>query len=304
MKKITFKNFAFVLLIYTLLVILWGAWVRISHSGDGCGDTWPLCHGQFIPEAERGKTWIEYAHRLMSGLYGFLVIYFYSSARKIFPKNSFTRRAAFWTLIFMITEALLGAKLVLFKLVGSNDTPFRAIAMALHQLNSLLLTGAITLAFTSTEVNGTAVSGLFKKKSWVFPALFFSIAITGAWASLSSTLFPTQSLLQGLTDDISMNSHYLIRLRTLHPLFAILFGGSLCIFLWIKSQKAQTPLLQRTGAQGALSLLVGIAFGISTLLSLSPVWMKIGHLALAQLMWFCLLRFIYAWKLESNLTIR
>jgi cytochrome c oxidase assembly protein subunit 15 len=302
MKKEGFKNFALILFIYTLLVILWGAWVRISHSGDGCGDTWPLCHGQLIPEAQRGKTWVEYGHRLMSGFYGLVVLYFWWNARKIFPKTSLARKAAFWTLIFMITEALLGAKLVLFKLVTTNDTPLRAAVMALHQVNSLLLSGAVTIAFTAAgDTSGKTFSfGLFQKRAWLFPLLFGAIAVTGAWAALSSTLFPSQDLWQGLMADLSSQSHYLIHLRGLHPIFAILIGGSFCYYFWSKSQSARTPLLQKTGAQAALVLLVGLGFGLSTLLALSPVWMKITHLALAQIIWFCLLRFVYALRAERQ----
>ena len=52
---------------FTILSILWGAWVRISGSGNGCGSSWPLCGGVIIPEAEHKKTWIEFIHRLMTG---------------------------------------------------------------------------------------------------------------------------------------------------------------------------------------------------------------------------------------------
>ena len=137
---------------YTILVILWGAWVRISHSGDGCGDTWPLCHGQLIPDAERGKTWVEYAHRLMSGLYGILIFLIFLWCRKLFPDDHRSRKYAGWLLFFCIFEALLGANIVIFKLVGSNDTFFRALVMGIHQVNSLLLTGVAALLFlTSSE---------------------------------------------------------------------------------------------------------------------------------------------------------
>ena len=149
MSKSGFRSFAFYLLLYTVLVILWGAWVRISHSGDGCGDTWPLCNGQLIPEAQRGKTWVEYGHRLMSGIYGLVVIYFWWVSRQVFERGHFARRAAGLTLFFTITEALLGAKLVLFGLVTTNDTPYRALIMALHQLNSFMLTGAAGVAVAS-----------------------------------------------------------------------------------------------------------------------------------------------------------
>ncbi len=302
MSKETFKKTALILFAYSLLVILWGAWVRISHSGDGCGDTWPLCHGQLIPEAQRGKTWVEYGHRMMSGLYGFFVFYFYWQARKIFEKTDLARKAALWTLIFTITEALLGAKLVLFKLVTNNDTPLRAAVMGLHQVNSLLLTGAITIAYVATKKSlstGAAEKQKFWNKNWTLAFLFIGIAITGSWAALAATLFPSSSLLQGLMDDFAADSHYLIKLRGFHPLAAIIIGGSLSAFMWIQSQKSSTDFLKRSANQASVALIIGIAFGVSTLLALSPVWMKIAHLALAQIMWFFVLQFIYAYCSEK-----
>ena len=75
MTKKNISNLLFAFWLYTIIVILWGAWVRISHSGNGCGDHWPLCGGEFIPTEATAKTWIEYSHRMMSGLYGLIVFY-------------------------------------------------------------------------------------------------------------------------------------------------------------------------------------------------------------------------------------
>lgn len=300
MTKAQYKKFAFGLLFYTVLVILWGAWVRISHSGDGCGDTWPLCHGQLIPEAERGKTWVEYGHRLMSGVYGLIVIYFWWVARKIYPKNHFARRMALLTLIFTISEALLGAKLVLFGLVTTNDTPYRAFIMALHQINSFMLTGVVALTFAGSLLQEdlrkpTATD----KRLRLFALLIICIGITGAWASLSNSLFPTDNLLQGLMDDFSADSHFLIRLRGFHPLFAILGGGGLALFFWVKAQTAEIAILQKRSYQMSMTLIAGILFGIATLLLHAPVWMKIVHLALAHTIWVVLLQWLYFYRKEK-----
>ena len=62
------QRFALGLLGYSLLVVLWGAYVRASFSGDGCGDHWPLCHGVVLPHQPNTKTVIELAHRVTSGL--------------------------------------------------------------------------------------------------------------------------------------------------------------------------------------------------------------------------------------------
>lgn len=301
MTRAQFQKFAGILLVYTLLVILWGAWVRISHSGDGCGDTWPLCHGKLIPEAERGKTWVEYAHRLMSGIYGFVVIYFWWAARKLYPVGHFARKMAVATLIFMITEALLGAKLVLFKLVTTNDTPYRAFIMALHQINSFMLTGVIALAYAGAleKFNLKPATGTAKRYQLI-PLIIVLLGITGAWAALSNSLFPTDNLWQAFTDDFSSDSHFLIRLRGLHPLLAILCGGSLAIFFWTHSQTAELEVLKRRSMFASLLLVVGILFGIGTLLLHAPTWMKIGHLTIAHVIWVTLLQWVYFYRVKTQ----
>lgn len=292
--KSSFKKFAFLLLLYTLLVILWGAWVRISHSGDGCGDTWPLCRGQLIPESQQGKTWVEYAHRLMSGLYGFIVIYFWWVARKLYAKENFARKAALATMIFMITEALLGAKLVLFKLVTTNDTPYRAFIMALHQMNSFMLTGAVALTYASATLQSPLpVPSRRDRKYKYLPLVIVALGVTGAWASLSNSLFPNEDLLAGFLADFSTQSHFLIRLRGLHPLLAITCAGSLTFFFWMKAQISEHPLLKKKSLQMSLLLLLGIFFGIATLILHAPVWMKITHLTLAHAIWVVLLQWVF-----------
>lgn len=290
-----FHQLSLVLLFYTLLVILWGAWVRISHSGNGCGDSWPLCQGAFIPSGTEKKTWVEYSHRLTSGLFGLFVIYLYAVARKHFKEYRATFFMATCTLVFTITEALLGAKLVLFGLVGENASMFRAVVMSLHQLNSLLLTGSIALMWIYTSEGKFLIpeQSQFRIKELVrgLPLIFIPIAMTGAWAALSATLFPSESLLQGLQNDFNRHSHFLVQLRVSHPLLAVLLGAWIAFHLWMKSQDELNLIKSRLAAQTSLLVIIGILFGILTLFSLSPVWMKITHLALAHFMWISILRF-------------
>ncbi|MFK8137752.1 MAG: COX15/CtaA family protein, partial [Bdellovibrionales bacterium] len=72
----TLRRFNMGLILYTLFIIVWGAWVRISKSGDGCGEHWPLCHGEWIPSQKPIETWIEFGHRASTGIYGILILIF------------------------------------------------------------------------------------------------------------------------------------------------------------------------------------------------------------------------------------
>jgi heme a synthase len=297
-KVRTFRRAALWLLLYTLLVILWGAWVRISHSGDGCGDHWPLCNGEFIPGTSTfvpaKKTWVEYTHRLMSGSFGLIVIWFFWRAKKTFPKKHPACKAATAVLIFMITEALLGAKLVLLGLVMKNDSPLRAFTMSAHMLNSLLLVASVALmwelgragAWQRREFSDTQKL-LRKAKQWVrlMLGLFLVLAISGAIASLASTLFPSESLLEGLSKDFSPDSHYLIRWRVLHPFLGVVLGGGLSLTAWLVSQMSEETILKQASLRLAAITTFAVIFGCLTLLSLAPSWMKLTHLLIAHTLW-------------------
>ena len=251
--------------VYTLIVIFWGAWVRISHSGDGCGDHWPLCQAEFIPDLTEKKTFKEYFHRLMTGAYGLIVIYIFfklkNHARELVKKLNVA------LLILMITEALIGALLVKLNLVTVNDSYMRLVFMIAHQLNSFLLTGVTYLLFKSINPE---FNFKFSKKL----LLFLAVSVSGAIAALSVTLFPTISLLQGIMDDFSHESHIFIKLRIVHPVLAVTIMSGFMIWLFMKNQ-----------TRFAMEILFAMFIGVITLVTLSPVALKIAHLGIAHVLW-------------------
>lgn len=313
------------LILYTLLVILWGAWVRISHSGDGCGDTWPLCQGQLIPQEAMNKTWVEYSHRFTSGLYGILVIILFFWIKKQVSKANYNtassaRRWSFWVLVFMISEALLGAKLVIFRLVSMNDSVWRLAVMSLHQLNSFLLVGFTVRLFCSAFEEKIR-SGRFEPKSFLLaerqkelfgiPMPFFLIlilAMTGAWAALSTTLFPSVSLIDGLMKDFASDSHYLLKLRVTHPALGILFGVGMSVLFYKKSQSYLVTknstfhelCLYKTSLWTSVALAVAVVIGILTILTLSPVPLKVIHLAIAHILWSFFVGYYHFYALKKG----
>src|SRR5713101_9203967 len=67
-RTANFTRYAWAVLGWNLLVILWGAYVRATGSGAGCGSHWPLCNGEFLPTTPQTQTVIEFTHRVTSGL--------------------------------------------------------------------------------------------------------------------------------------------------------------------------------------------------------------------------------------------
>ena len=277
-----FSRLAWVTLAYTALVGLWGGYVRATGSGAGCGAHWPLCNGEVIPRPESLATWIEFSHRLSSGLDLILVAVLAIWAWRIFPRGHLVRLGAGLSSFFIITEALLGAGLVLFELVAQDASLTRAFSMALHLLNTFLLLASLAL----TAFWATGFVGPRQKPSWLLLVGAVGIllaGISGAVAALGDTLFPATSLATGLNQTWQEASHVFLRLRAFHPLLAVVFG------IWV----ALTALkfLGRPAPLGPLAIgvltLVGlqIAAGLINLVLLAPIPMQITHLALAYSLW-------------------
>ena len=132
-------KYAWFVLAYTVLVILWGAFVRATGSGAGCGSHWPTCNGEVIPRPETLETWIELSHRLTSAFLGILVIGLVIWAWRQHGVAHRVTKGAIWTLIFVIIEGAIGAGLVLLELVADNPSSARAIWMGGHLINTLIL---------------------------------------------------------------------------------------------------------------------------------------------------------------------
>ncbi|AKU92526.1 COX15/CtaA family protein [Vulgatibacter incomptus] len=291
MKEIGFRRLAWANLAYNLGVIAWGAYVRATGSGAGCGEHWPLCNGVPIPRAPAMATLIEFTHRLTSGVALLLVILIALAARRIHPRGHPARLGAALSLGTMILEALLGAGLVLLGLVEDNDSVARAIAMSLHLLNTLLLLGALTLtAWWASggprfRLRGQGVLG------WTVLAGLAAMMVlgaSGAVTALGDTLYPAGSLREGMIQDFSPTAHFLVRLRVLHPLLALGTGG-LLLFVSVTAAIARPARSVRLAAISLCVLFVAqLGAGLLNLVLLAPVWMQLVHLLLADLVWIAL----------------
>jgi cytochrome c oxidase assembly protein subunit 15 len=271
-----------------LLVIVWGAYVRATGSGAGCGRHWPTCHGVVIPRAPSEKTLIELSHRLSSGLALVLTVALLVWSLKALEKGHPSRRAAGFSMAFILGEALLGAGLVLFELVAGNASVARAFAMSVHLVNTFLLLGAFALT----------VNGLFGGRPLGFRnqgpiAPLFSVAaagmallgVSGAIAALGDTLFPASSLVEGMRQDVQDGAHVFLRLRALHPLLAIL--EACLLFATAVASMRLRPSAQVRRRSMALIVLVcaQMVAGIVNLALLAPVGMQLLHLLLADGVW-------------------
>ncbi len=276
------------MLAYNLIVMMWGAFVRATGSGAGCGDHWPTCNGTVVPRDPSIATMIEFSHRFTSAMAGVLAIVLVIWAFRAYKKGHRVRKAAVVTLILMIIEGGIGASLVKLQLVAENASMGRALGLGLHLMNTFLLLGAISLTawWASTRPGGVSYAAT-KFTGWLRVGLIGMLILgaSGAVTALGDTLFPSGSLAEGLKADFSPTSHLLIRLRIWHPTLAIAVGGFLAVLsgLLIASKvHPQTKLIAK--------LLIGavlfqIAWGFLNVLALAPVWMQLVHLLTSDILW-------------------
>lgn len=271
-----------------VVVILQGAVVRATGSGAGCGSHWPTCNGQVIPLAPTLETGIEFTHRLMSLVV--LVLGVWLLRRGLAARQRRPGLAVFATVSFgfLVIEALIGAATVLLGLTGDDTSVARGVWVAAHLVNSLLLVGA--LSATVVYARKTAAPDYpLRLGSQASLAVVLGLGIvamlvlmfTGGIAAMGNTIFPSESLAQGLRADFDPDSHLLIRLRILHPLIAIAVGTYLFVGLGLSWYLKPVPDARRL-AQVLLSVyIVQLIIGTANLAFLAPIALQVLHLAVA-----------------------
>lgn len=290
-------RFAILTLAYTLGVIAWGAFVRATGSGAGCGAHWPLCNGAVLPRPEAVETLIELAHRVTSGLALVAVLVLAVAVFRATRRGDLARLAATAAVLFMVAEAAIGAGLVLLEYVADDDSAARAYWMAGHLVNTFFLLAALAATVWWTGPGKGEVPAIRSTRAVAVAvgaaALLLLVGASGGVAALGDTLHPATSLVDGIRQDFAPGSALLLRLRVLHPPLAV--GAGLALILTV-------PYLARVGdgrarpfGRAVVTLVVAqILAGSINLLLLAPIWLQIVHLVLADLLWLALVFFCLA----------
>ncbi len=282
-------GFAWFAVAYNLFVVLWGAFVRATGSGAGCGAHWPLCNGVVIPREAVVETLIEFTHRATSGLTLIFVVILVVQTWKVTQKGDLLRRFSGAAGFFTLTEALIGAGLVLLGLVGENETAARAVSMMAHLVNTFLLMAALILTAWGLSFGFEGSLRFSLARNWPTLLSFLMMLLlgaSGAVTALGDTLYPAASLAEGFQQDISSNANFLIRLRVFHPLIAVLTGAVVVWAAWKIAGRRENSALARRLALGISGVYAAQLFiGAVNVILLAPVWIQLIHLFTALYIW-------------------
>ena len=300
-------RYAWAVLAYNLLVIVWGAYVRASGSGAGCGRHWPLCNGGLVTRSDSAKTLVEASHRVTSGIALIAVVVLMVWTLRVTPRGHRARKASIATTVFMFMEAAVGAGLVLFELVATDKSMKRGLSMILHLDNTFLLLASLsitawTLTFDGAPVpeDANANAETAARPPWLRPIAILALlsvlvlGSSGAIAALGDTLFPVASLREGFAQDLSPLAHVFLRLRVLHPFLALLAGAVVFASATLVRAAKSSPRARRLSRVVTLLFLAQFALGLLNMTLLAPVGIQLAHLLLADAMWIALV--LMSWE--------
>lgn len=282
MRDQRFARFAVSVLVFNVAVVLFGAVVRATESGAGCGANWPTCEGVFTDGGPQAATLVEFSHRATSGIALVLVAVLAVTAVKSRPRGDAARWMALASAVLILNEALIGAALVLFEWVADDESLGRVLSIVVHLVNTFLLLGALTLTAwfgSGRPVPTRPIVGRRARLLRWAAVSFVIVGAMGAITALGDTLFPPESVGAGWFDDLG--GTFIVRLRWVHPVAATITAGYL---LWLVNDLAESPFGRLLGA----AVYLQVALGIINVALLAPVWMQVTHLLVADVVWVSL----------------
>lgn len=286
-----FARFAVFVLLYNLVVILWGAFVRLSFSGDGCGSHWPLCNGEILPSLADAKTAIEFAHRVSSGLVLPLTIALILVSVRWLGKSHPSTRWSVAALFFTVVSALIGMLLVRNEWVGTDASSARAITLGFHLINTMLLIGSLVAAiwWAGREPAPLLGSRLTRWLAGLGTLGILLVGMSGAITSLGDTIFPRDSSLQVIQEALTPTGHFLLRMRLWHPFIAVAVALLLLGIVLALSETSRSRAVRSRGGWVLFLVALQIGVGVVSVWLKAPTLLALLHLLLADLLWIAAL---------------
>ena len=275
-----FVYLAFATALLTLGLIIFGAVVRVTDSGLGCGSSWPLCNGTIFPPLENLTAWIEWLHRLFAVLIGlFGIATLIAAIRAYRHRNRLALSATVLAAVLFFLQSMLGALVVIWDLPPT--------AVTLHLGTAMLLFAALVVAGVAAVHNTTKhyERDNFTLLVYLTAALAFVIILTGALvrgagASLACTDWP---LCNGSLIPLDQGQGAII--HWLHRVAVLGLGITLALLVWQAWRSRSAGLVRNLALGSALAYLSQAGVGALYVFSSAAPLAGAAHVGLAALTW-------------------
>ena len=202
-------------------------------------------------------------------------------------------------MVAIISEAAIGAAIVLFEWVADDASLARTVAVPLHLVNTFILLAALTTTAWWLGREPESPPVLQSSLKWAGIGML-AIAATGSVTALADTLYPAESLIDGLTQDFSSAGTFLTQVRVLHPVIATLVGAYVAFLGFTRAAPGHQQII---GLSMVAIVGTQIFAGIANVVLLAPLWMQIVHLALADGLWILFVLFVLVQTPDRQLSV-
>lgn len=177
----TLKQLSYLSIALAYIQIVFGAVVRITGSGMGCGEHWPRCLGSWLPDLGNAQTGIELTHRVLGALLGLGILLLYGIAWRQKQSGSEEARRVFrsaqLSLLVVVAVGLLGRSAVKMGL-----QPYVVVVHLIGAITllALLATTAIRAGGFGASVSLAGVTPGTFRASGAAVGLSFLVLVMGA----------------------------------------------------------------------------------------------------------------------------
>jgi heme o synthase len=282
-----FQKLALATLVMTVLLVTIGVIVRATDSGMGCPD-WPLCHGQLVPPLDDYQAWIEWVHRTVAAVIGFMILGVAFLAWKDHRHQRSILIPSVAAVLLVGFQAWLGRETVRLNNSGESVTAHLAAAMALLGL----LVYVTVRAFYPARIEGRGASQRFTLLAAFSAVATYALLLFGSHvtAQNAALVFPDWPLMNGTLIPIGADTDAGVRplyeAHALHRYVAVVVGlitWATAIFAW-RTQREHPTLVRLALGVAILFPIQALVGGLQVLTQLAE-WTQTLHLALGAIIW-------------------
>lgn len=278
-----FQLYSLVTTLITFGLVILGGVVRVTDSGLGCPD-WPRCHGSFIPPAET-EIWIEWSHRLVASVTGFLIFGLAIAAWRTQRENRVIIGAAGASLVILAVQVILGAITV------ERELPPEIVAT--HLITGLSLLATLIVITVVSFAGPTDVSRVSVTPALPFVAVAAALAISTMWLGAYMTESGANFACDGwprCNGEWLPAFSQLVAIHWTHRLLALVLGIALvALALRQKQVGGTTNLAYQVAVATVILYLAQVMIGAGNIWTDMSEATSIIHLAVGTLIWSALI---------------
>jgi heme a synthase len=288
----------------TYLHLVFGAVVRITGSGMGCGDHWPKCNGSWIPPFTSPLVMIEWTHRLLALLVILSIASLVVAAWRrrndpgVAGRGGVLRPAAI-SLALVIAVALLG--MVTVKLGNTTLATVAHWTLAMTLLAVVSATAIRAGAFGGDSARETGGTARAARSIGAGAALAFLAVVMGGLVAKypgAAAACPSFPLCGDTPAGIAAGAPHI---QLTHRIVAyLLFFHVLAVALAVTRRPGEAPVVKRAAKTAATLVVLQVVVAAAMILGGMPQILRAAHQAIGVGIWMVLFVAAYLARVAST----